>query len=173
MFHSFDTKIAKAYGMQEAVILENLYFWISKNRANGKNFHDGTYWTYNSIKAMSELFEYLSEKQIRTAIKHLIDNGLIRTGKFNKSSYDHTLWYALTKKGEAIFSSRETDIPSRENRSSFDGNSQMTLKSKRPGQKGNAIPYINTYNKKNNNTSNPGGSETDLDELLAQLDFED
>ena len=69
MIHSFDIDDAVKYGMTEAVILHNLRFWIEKNKANGKHFHDGRYWTYNSVKAFEELFPYLTYRNIRSAIE--------------------------------------------------------------------------------------------------------
>ena len=37
MQHYFDINIAMKYGIQPAIILNNLYFWIEKNRANEKH----------------------------------------------------------------------------------------------------------------------------------------
>ena len=102
MIHSFDIDIAQAYGVNAAIILNNMYFWVEKNRANETNFHDGRYWTYNSVRAFSKLFPYLSARAISTAIKKLVDDGLVVTGNYNKSSYDRTLWYAITEKGYSI-----------------------------------------------------------------------
>ena len=69
MIHNFDTNIAEKYGINAAIILQNMYYWIEKNRANEKHFHDGYYWTYNSLKAFEELFPYMSTKQIRGALE--------------------------------------------------------------------------------------------------------
>ena len=102
MQHSFDVRIAKEYGINAAVLLNNMYFWIEKNRANNTNYYDGNYWTYNSKKAFAELFPYLNERQIDYALKKLIDGGIIITGNYNKVAYDRTLWYAITKKGYSI-----------------------------------------------------------------------
>lgn len=98
MEHSFDIKIAKEYGIEEAIILKNIYFWVQKNTANEKHFYDGKYWTYNSKKAFAELFPYMTENKIRYALDNLKKNGLIETGNYNESSYDRTLWYTLTEK---------------------------------------------------------------------------
>lgn len=97
MQHYFDIDIAKEYGVIEAVLLNHFQFWDVKNRANENNLHNGLYWTYNSAKAFTIMFPYASEYQIRRALKHLEDEGLIVTGNYNKSSYDRTTWYALTK----------------------------------------------------------------------------
>ena len=69
--HYFDIHIAELYGVNCAVILQNIWHWIKKNEANGTNYYDGNYWTYNSTKAFKELFPYLSQKQIETALKKL------------------------------------------------------------------------------------------------------
>lgn len=102
MQHSFDIDIAKEHSIIEAILLNNLWFWIEKNRANKNNFYDGYYWTYNSTKAFNELFPYATQRQIQNALKKLKDKGIIQTGNYNKSAYDRTLWYAFTKKGECI-----------------------------------------------------------------------
>lgn len=102
MVHNFDTDIAEQYGLLEAILLNHIYYWIEKNRANEANFHDETYWTYNSTRAFNELFPYVSERQIKNALKHLREEGILLTGNYNKSSYDRTLWYALSKKGLSI-----------------------------------------------------------------------
>ncbi len=98
MNHSFNVRIATEYGMLEAVLMEHLYFWIEKNKANNVNFYDGYYWTYNSVKALSELFPYASKNTISKALHHLEKEGLIIVGNYNKSAYDRTTWYALTEK---------------------------------------------------------------------------
>ena len=99
MEHSFDVDIAKKYGVNVAILIESLYFQIEKNRANGKHYHDGTYWTYNSVRAFSKMFPYLSEKQIRFAIQKMLKDELIITGNYNEDNRDRTIWYALTEKG--------------------------------------------------------------------------
>ena len=102
MYHSFDIDIATKYGLVEAILLNNILFWIKKNEANDENYFDGEYWTYNSVKAYSQLFPYLSEKVIRRALKHLIDEDILLVGNYNANPYDRTMWYAFTKKGKCI-----------------------------------------------------------------------
>ena len=108
--HYFDTKIAELYGVNCAILLQNIWHWVRKNEANGRHFHDGCYWTYNSTKAFSALFPYLTQRQIETALKRLRDEGIILTGNYNEMKYDRTLWYAVTEKGKCILHSCEMDI---------------------------------------------------------------
>ena len=108
--HFFDIRIAKLYGINCAVILQNIWHWVQKNEANGTNFYDGNYWTYNSTKAFAKQFPYLSQRQIETALKKLRDDGIITTGNYNAVQYDRTLWYAVTEKGKSILHGCEMEI---------------------------------------------------------------
>lgn len=100
--HIFDIDVAQLVGLNAAAILENIAHWCEHNAANNTNLHGGHYWTYNSTKAFSELFPYMTVNVIRTAIKKLKDNELILTGNYNKSAYDRTMWYTLTEKAETL-----------------------------------------------------------------------
>lgn len=154
MEHSFNIELAKEYGILEAILLKNIWFWIEKNRANEKNFYDGTYWTYNSTRAFNELFPYASESSIKRALKSLQEKGIIKTGNYNKSSYDRTLWYAFTDLGESIVSNRQMET----NKSS-NGNEQNGL----------TIPDINTdYKTTNIKTNKKEKKETEFDSVINE-----
>lgn len=129
MNHSFDVDIAVKYGMLEAVMINNFAYWISKNMANEKHFHDGRYWTYNTVSAFEELFPYASKKQIRNALEHLRTEGLIETGNYNEKAFDRTLWYTFTPKGFSICLAGRKELPTEAN-----GDAPQ----------GKPIPYINT-----------------------------
>lgn len=151
MNHSFDIDIAKKYGIYAAVLLENISFWVKQNEANGTNFNDGYYWTYNSRRAYGELFPYMSKRQIEYAFKKLIDEGLILTGNFNKVAYDRTMWYTLTPKGKAVLHYETMENPERENplpqnEKSISQNGEMENPERENGfdKMGEPIPVINT-----------------------------
>lgn len=103
--------MADKYGVDEAIIIENLYFWIAKNKANKKHFYDGYYWTYNSTRAFKELFTYWSERQIDRILKSLNDKGAILIGNYNKAGYDRTRWFTLSTLVTDIIPYGEMDIP--------------------------------------------------------------
>ena len=159
MIHSFDTEVAKEVGILEAVLLNNIYYWIIKNKANGKHFHDGKYWTYNSIKAFKEMFPYATERKIRTALGHLVEKEILVTGNYNQSTYDRTLWYALTEQGISFLQKcqmhfAEMSNGDNENDKSILTECQMDLPemSNRNGENVEPIPNNNTYNKPNEKT---------------------
>ena len=153
MEHSFNIELAKEYGILEAILLKNIWFWIEKNRANEKNFYDGTYWTYNSTRAFNELFPYASESSIKRALKSLQEKGIIKTGNYNKSFYDRTLWYAFTDLGYSIVSNRQMEV----NKSS-NGNEQNGL----------TIPDINTDNKTKDIKKEKNKKRKTFEEVLAE-----
>ena len=153
MNHSFDVDIAKKYGIEEAILLQNLYFWIEKNKANNKHFYNDTYWTYNSKKAFADLFPYMTPRKIDYTLKNLIDNGLIITGNFNANATDRTLWYSLTKMGYCILQNCEMENTKLLN--DIDSN--------------NNINNINTNNKPNiNNVNNKKKKEKIVIENLEE-----
>ena len=110
MNHTFNTEIADMYGVNEAILIENIYFWVSKNKANGKHYHDGKYWTYNSTKAFSELFYYWSESQIERIIKSLVDKNVIEIGNYNEMKFDRTRWISLNESVCSIYRNRKMDL---------------------------------------------------------------
>ena len=121
MEHHFKIEVAKECGILEAIILENIYFWVEHNKTNEKAFYDGEYWTFNSVKAFEEQFPYSTKKKIYNALQNLKEAGLIKTGNYNKSTYDRTMWYTLTEKGKSIFSNGKIHFTQRENGSSLEG----------------------------------------------------
>lgn len=96
MDYSFNAAVAVKYGVEEAVLIHNLYWWISKNKANNKHFYDGRYWTYNSRKAFAELFPFWTNKQMRRICNSIEKQGAAIVGNYNKNQMDRTLWYALS-----------------------------------------------------------------------------
>ena len=73
--------VAERYGFEEAVFLDSIVFWYRANRANDRNFRDGRWWTYNSIKAFEEIFPWWSAKQIRRIANSCRDQGAIIAGE--------------------------------------------------------------------------------------------
>lgn len=93
-FH-FDGAVAEMYGVDGAVFISRLQFWIEKNEANDRHYHEGRYWTYNSLRAMEKLFPFWSRRQIERIVKNLKDKGVLLTANYARDSYDRTLFYAL------------------------------------------------------------------------------
>lgn len=102
MTHSFKVALAKEFGIEEAILIHNFYYWIKENKANDRNYFDGRFWTFNSQKAYAEWFSYLSEGKIKRIINNLVEKGILMKGNYNLNQYDRTNWYAFTDIGLAI-----------------------------------------------------------------------
>ena len=84
MNHSFNVEVAEKFGIEKAVILENFYFWIKKNKANKRNMHEGKVYTYNTAEAFAELFPYIKERKIAQILREMEnEDGLLISGQLN------------------------------------------------------------------------------------------
>lgn len=110
MEHHFNIDVAREVGVNAATILNHIIWWCQKNAANGRGIHDGRVWTYNTAKAMSEIFPYLTESQVRTATKKLVDAGLVVTGDYSENRYSRPLYYSPTEKALEICGATLPDI---------------------------------------------------------------
>ena len=127
MTHSFSVELAESLGVDEAIMLQNLIFWIQKNKANGTNMHeieiDGVLerrtWTYNSAVAWTKLFPYWTTNQIQRILLSLRTKNVIVTGNFSDDPTDRTLWYALVEEDKLL------GMPFMETPKSIYGNDKM------------------------------------------------
>jgi len=139
--HHFDTEDAQRYGIREAIILYNIRHWLDKNKANDKNIIDGRVWTYNSASAFADLFQYMTEPQIRRSLKRLLEDGILIKGEYNKQNYDRTSWYSINE-SKYIVSSDESVTSISRNR-----DIHLTKSSHGADEIVTPIPDINTDSK--------------------------
>jgi hypothetical protein len=94
--HSFDTGIAfHLKNLEAAALFNHIVFWLRTNKANGVNQIEGKTWMFQTMESMSKVMGYLTEKQIKDAMKKLVDAGLLIKGNFNENPFDRTNWYCL------------------------------------------------------------------------------
>ena len=158
MEYTFDIMIAQKLGVNEAIIIRNIQFWIEKNKANNKHYYDGRYWTYNSISAFCQIFPFWTRDQIRYILKKLTEKEILISGSFNKNPYDKTLWYSLNDEKLAelqeLESGEKLPDPSVEIPISDNQNSNLDVGNlpHREGENPKPIPDVNTYSKPDVNT---------------------
>ncbi|CAI3547751.1 DUF6017 domain-containing protein [Clostridium neonatale] len=88
--------LAREIGLNEALILQQINYWIEINKKSGKNYHDGKYWTYNSIRAWQENdFDYMSFDTVKRTFSKLEKAGYLLVGNYNKDPRDKTKWYTI------------------------------------------------------------------------------
>ena len=106
--HSFDTKTARLYGIQEAILIHHMLHWVKYNQRLNRNFIDGRTWTYQTLEEIANHFPYLSKSQVFDTLEKLClgrnrkskNKGLdfepvLLKGDYNKNKYDRTIWYSF------------------------------------------------------------------------------
>lgn len=93
-FH-FTREDSMKYGVDIAIMLYNLKFWIKKNKANGRNFAEGHYWTYNSYSSFEKLFPFWNIQKIGRLLREMEEKGIIKSANFNKNKMDRSKWYCI------------------------------------------------------------------------------
>ena len=109
MRHSFNTDVAERYGLQEAILLDWIVFWLVENERNERNFYEGRCWVFNSAKALAEKFHYLTPNTIQKTLKRLEDAGIIISGNFNKNKFDRTKWYSIADEYRYLLKEHRSD----------------------------------------------------------------
>jgi len=86
------------FGLDSAVFLDYIAHWLHLNSSNKqpRNFHDGRYWTYNTLDTLHSIFPGWPKETIRNIIRKCVKNGLLMVSNYNKKKYDRTNWYSLS-----------------------------------------------------------------------------
>ena len=96
--------LAKEIGLNEAIFLQQLRFWESKNM--GRVDEDGRRWIYNSIPAWLQQFPFLSERTLKRVLTNLESKGLLlTTTRFNRPA-DRTKSYAINEDMLLVYDER-------------------------------------------------------------------
>lgn len=91
-----NSELAVKIGLNEAVVLRQIYYWLEINEKLKRNYHDGKYWSYNTMENWKkENFPWWSTKTVERAFKNLVNSGLVITGNYNKDGRDRTKWYTI------------------------------------------------------------------------------
>lgn len=85
-------KLAEKVGLNEAIILQQIHYWLSGKSAKEK---DGKYWIYNTYEDWQKQFPFWSVSTVRRTLNSLEKQGLIFKGNYNRAGFDKTIWYSV------------------------------------------------------------------------------
>lgn len=148
MLYYFDADIATEHGIEEAVMLNFISYWVFVNKANDRNLRDGYYWTYNSLVALERIFPFWDYKKIGRILQKLEDKKVILSKNYNNIKFDRTKWYTIID--QSISEKMEFDFSKLGNRSP---------------KYGRPIPFNKTYNIQNNNQPIKGWLDSDFSKV--------
>ena len=90
------SELAQVVGLNEAIVLQEVYYWCKVNKRERRPSHDGYHWVYNSYREWQEKhFPWWSVSTIRRTFEKLEAKQLLVVGNFNKSKMDQTKWYRI------------------------------------------------------------------------------
>ena len=107
---SFSVEAAKVHGVEGAVLLSHIVYWVYRNQLNKKNKIDGVYWTYNTATSFAQLFPFWKPTKIRRLLNKLEDENAILIGCHNKAKYDRTKWYAITEQSQSLYATHYSNL---------------------------------------------------------------
>jgi hypothetical protein len=88
--------LAVAIGLNEAIMLQQVHYWLRHNDETGKSRHAGRVWMYSSVDRWAQKdFTFWCESTIKRTLNRLKQMNLLITGNYNKSGYDRTTWYTI------------------------------------------------------------------------------
>lgn len=90
-------KLAKAIGLNEAIILQQIHYWIENKYCAG-HIHNGRKWVYNTVTQWNEQFPFISVSTIKRTMLDLRDKGLIDVEKLSNNGLNHTNYYSINYK---------------------------------------------------------------------------
>ena len=93
--HAFNVSEAVKYGVEKAILLQHIRFWVHQNKGKDTHFHEGKVWMYQSVADIKKHYPYWSNQKIGRILRDMESLGIILSGNFNKIGYDQTKWYTL------------------------------------------------------------------------------
>lgn len=95
-----NTEVARLCGVNAAVVAATL--WDAQADKDAAIYIDGYPWVRASYKHITVWLPFLTVHMARTAARKLREEGIIKAGVYNESSFDHTYSYAFTDYGKAL-----------------------------------------------------------------------
>lgn len=93
---TINRKLAKCLGLKEAVVFQQIHYWLEINKKTNNNYKEGKYWTYNSVKDWQKNeFDFMSVRTVERTLQALEKSGLLESACFNKMAGDKTKWYTI------------------------------------------------------------------------------
>ncbi|WP_104694789.1 hypothetical protein [Helicobacter equorum] len=108
-FHSFNVNVAKKVGVNKAILLQYIEFWVDKNKANKVLIHEGKAWVYHTASGFEEIFSYMKANTIAKYLVELEKEGYLHSSQNiekGKNRNNRVKYYTL---GDAYFSITEKE----------------------------------------------------------------
>jgi hypothetical protein len=71
--HSFDAELASLVGIEKAILLKNIDYWVGENerRKIDSSFAYGKWWTFESLTSLAKKYPYMKRGNLSRWFKEL------------------------------------------------------------------------------------------------------
>lgn len=155
--HTFNVTLAERYGIESAILIEHIYWWIHKNecdKAEGME-RDGRWWCRSTAKGFAKYIPYLKPDKIWRILRKM-EGHILLVGNFNTKVLNQTLWYSFTDEFEKELQKLDYD---------FEKFKNADLKNEKSYKEDN----IKEDNKKENSVSDDTLKKGAADELFDKF----
>jgi hypothetical protein len=89
-------QLAFAIGLNEAMVLQQVHYWVKINARSHRNKRLGYYWMYNTYEQwQKDNFPFWSKGTIKRTIHQLEDRHLLVGERLDKNPFNRTKWYRV------------------------------------------------------------------------------
>lgn len=86
-------------GLNKAIVLNQLSYWLGINEKAKRNFKDGYFWMYDSYAKWAKRdFPFWSADTVKRAFVALEKDGIVISANYNSFKVDKTKWYRIDYK---------------------------------------------------------------------------
>lgn len=90
-----DTDLATVIGLNEAIVLQQMNYWLHSKSAK---FIDDRYWVYNTYEQwQKDNFPFWSLNTVKRTFTKLRKENLVLAANYNKAGFDKTKWYSINQ----------------------------------------------------------------------------
>lgn len=83
-------------GLNKAIFINQLNYWLEINEKADRNFENGYYWVYNTYENWAENdFPFWSVDTVKRVITSLENSGVVISANYNRMKMDKTKWYRI------------------------------------------------------------------------------
>lgn len=90
-----DPMLAMLIGLHEAIILQQLHYWLKHNQKKHNNIRDGRVWVYMSYQEWREQIPFFSCDQIKRAFLSLEKKKVVISRRFDRKGWNQRKWYSI------------------------------------------------------------------------------
>jgi hypothetical protein len=92
---SFSPMLAAALGLDEAIVLQLVHYFMVVHLQKERTLHDGRMWVYNSYDEWHARLHFMARSGLVNAIRHLEELGILLAAQLGVNHFDRRKYYTI------------------------------------------------------------------------------